>query len=91
MSQGYRKLKLLLNTQSPHDSRVIDVESGENIQVSDVQVNVGYDTKFTVEVRLTIPDSGIDIEVISDNDSQREVAETNAASDSPFLSKETSS
>ncbi len=61
MSQGYRTLRLYLNSKHPRASRVIDVESGEDILVTDVQINFGYASKFQLKVQLLIEAPGIEI------------------------------
>ncbi len=61
MSQGYRKLRVLLNTKHPRRSRIVDVESGEDILVNDIQIDMGYSTKFEIVVRFTITTPGIDL------------------------------
>ncbi len=61
MSQGYRKLRVLLNTKHPRRSRIVDVESGEDILVNDIQIDMGYSTKFEMVVRFTITAPGIEL------------------------------
>ena len=64
MSQGYRKLRVLLNTKKPRYSRIVDVESGEDILASNIQIDAGYhdgSTKFVMAVHFTVIDPGFEI------------------------------
>lgn len=61
MSKGYRKLRVLLNTKHPRLSRIVDAETGEDILISDMQIELGYNTKFELRVHFTMSDPGIEI------------------------------
>ena len=64
MSQGYRKLRVLLNTINPRFSRIVDVESGEDILASNIQIDAGYhrsSTKFEMAVHFTVEYPGFEI------------------------------
>jgi len=60
----YRKLRLELNTKTPKESRILDVESGDEILVEDAQIVCGRATMYGIEVLLTLkaPES---IEVVT--------------------------
>lgn len=48
------KVRIYLNTKQPRLSRVIDVTTGEDLPVSDVQFQVGHATRFQLKVQLTM-------------------------------------
>jgi hypothetical protein len=68
MSQGYRKLRVLLNTKKPRFSRIVDAETGEEFLVSDVQINFGHSTKYQLRVQLTLEVPGVEIVVDEPDD-----------------------
>ena len=78
----YRKLRVLLNTAAPHTSRVIDIESGEEILTEDLQIVCSRMTGYKIEVHLVlkVPD-GIEVMTI-----EEPVPELQP--ESPFLGRE---
>jgi hypothetical protein len=63
MSEGYRKLRVLLNTKHPRRSRVVDVESGEDLLVTDIQIDMGYrnTTRLEMALHFTVTYPGFEI------------------------------
>lgn len=57
----YRKVRVLLNTKTPRFSKVIDLASGEEIPVSDVQINIGHSTRFSLKVQFTMEDPFVEV------------------------------